>query len=89
MTNAGDTVVSSQWAILRGVTQISADYWWRFSSLATGGQIASPRSFMIIDSPATTSATTYKVQMKINSGNGVEAQYVSQASVMILTEIGA
>jgi hypothetical protein len=43
----------------------------------------------ILDEPATTSSTTYKVQFANNrNGNGVEAQYGSARSSIILMEIG-
>ena len=43
-----------------------------------------------LDSPATTSATTYKVQfMNQNNTASVSVQNVSTTSVMILMEIGA
>ena len=43
-----------------------------------------------LDSPATTSSTTYKVQMAVGaSGMEFKAQYGAQASSIVLLEIGA
>jgi hypothetical protein len=42
-----------------------------------------------LDSPATTSAITYKMQAKVASGDNVYFQHESQISTLILLEIGA
>jgi hypothetical protein len=42
-----------------------------------------------LDSPATTSATTYKVQIRSVGGSSVRAQYAGDAASIILMEIGA
>jgi hypothetical protein len=42
-----------------------------------------------MDSPATTSATTYKVQMKSNTSNITTTAQSSGESTIILMEIGA
>jgi hypothetical protein len=48
-------------------------------------------SFAYLDSPSTTSATTYKTQMRVNvatNSNTIKAQFESVTSSMILLEIG-
>jgi len=54
--------------------------------IATAGSYA----FSLLDSPATTSATTYKVQYKLGAGTGtVYVQDGSALSTIVLIEIGA
>jgi hypothetical protein len=55
-------------------------------------RLISNATLMYLDSPATTSSTTYKIQMQIgdaSSSQSVTAQINSQPSVIILMEIGA
>jgi hypothetical protein len=54
--------------------------------IATAGSYA----FSLLDTPATTSATTYKVQFKLGAGTGtVYVQDGSSLSTILLLEIGA
>jgi len=46
-------------------------------------------SYQYLDSPSTTSATTYKTQFKSRTGASVETQYSSCPSVITLLEIAA
>jgi hypothetical protein len=46
-------------------------------------------SMTYLDSPSTTSATTYKIQFKGNTATTVFMQYLSNPSSLILMEIGA
>ena len=78
--------------ILRGATQIVLnDY---FNRLLVGGassaELGYNSTFTYLDSPATTSATTYKTQYKTD-GNGatIILQQNSIISQIILMEIGA
>jgi hypothetical protein len=82
-----------QGAILRGATQILYNSY-------VGGEGRAGASTLLefmhtwspvyLDSPATTSATTYKTQLCTNSSGTVEAQaFSSNTSTMILLEIGA
>jgi hypothetical protein len=52
-------------------------------------QIYVTDSISYLDSPATTSATTYKVQVRSVGGTSVTAQYSNDAASIILMEIGA
>lgn len=52
-------------------------------------QIYVTDSISYLDSPATTSETTYKVQVKSVAGTSVTAQYSNDAASIILMEIGA
>jgi hypothetical protein len=66
-------------------TKINADYG------AFGyAQVRGTYSILILDTPSTTSATTYKTQMKNNLSNGsCTAQISNMPSHIILMEIGA
>jgi hypothetical protein len=80
--------------LLRGATAItgetSANY--NFIYLSTGNPITYDQRFLLpihyLDSPATTSATTYKTQIQNYSGT-TTAQYDGTMSTIILMEIGA
>ena len=82
-------------AILRGATNIFSTEAWGIRILATGAtSIVSsmPIARNYLDSPSTTSATTYKVQAAANStatGGAIVAQEASGVSSIILLEIGA
>ena len=82
----GDTVID--WQILRGATSIAAFPRYVFSS---GSQVKSGTyAASWLDSPATTSATTYKTQFKRSVGsNSIAAQNVSSRSTIIAMEVGA
>jgi len=84
--------VFTGWALLRGATNI-------YNRSTEGGpaitaqgatlvQLNTNNQMIYLDSPATTSATTYKVQAKTVSGT-VVYQRVSQPSTITLLEIGA
>jgi hypothetical protein len=82
--------------LMRGATDILENTRGLFLTSAVGGGGASsmqtwyPISYM--DSPSTTSATTYKVQIKCStaaSATTVIAQVANQPSAIILMEIGA
>ena len=55
----------------------------------TNMAIANQQCFVYLDSPATTSATTYKLQGAINTGTGIQFQKQSGTSTITLLEIGA
>jgi hypothetical protein len=80
--------------VLRGATSIFAMSDYRALEMFVGGspttEYGSINSIQYIDSPATTSATTYKVQFKAGfSGDSLTAQPGSNTSSIILMEIGA
>ena len=76
--------------IMRDATSIGA---WnnalQFNFVATGGDMASIPSLSVLDSPATTSATTYKTQFAVNKTGTAYAQLSSVPGFITLLEIGA
>jgi len=79
--------------ILRGATQIAfndrfARVW---DSSTTTAELGYNSTFVYLDSPATTSATTYKTQYKTDgsANTTIELQYNNSTSQIILMEIGA
>lgn len=80
--------------VLRGSTAIHAQngYFFMEATGATKVEAVSYLSFIYLDSPATTSATTYKTQFKVdqtaNSGQTI-ANYNGSQSTITLLEIGA
>ena len=86
--SSNDTSVSIK--LLRGATDISTlGTELGLNSSATQSNIGSASS-MILDSPATTSATTYKTQFKSDAGlNFAVVQRNSVTSTLILMEISA
>jgi hypothetical protein len=89
-TSAGSgTAYGFQIKTLRGATQIGGDYFDYLSGLSAGTYNKFGMwNFSILDSPATTSATTYKTQLRNEVGT-VIAQVDSKNSYIILMEIGA
>lgn len=72
-------------AITRTATQVCE---WRVTAASFGGSLASTYVNAVLDSPATTSATTYKAQVKSNaSGRTWRAQDNSATSTITLMEI--
>ena len=59
-----------------------------FASLfSLGGEIVSSISISVLDSPNTTSAQTYTLGIRVNSGTGVRAQNNSALGSIILMEV--
>lgn len=56
---------------------------------ATNLSVGSHNTLVYLDSPATTSSTTYKVQGSASTGSSLRFQYTSLASSLTLLEIGA
>jgi len=79
--------------ILRGSTQIAFnDRFCRvWDSSTTTAELGYNSTFIYLDSPATTSATTYKTQYKHDGSSNtvIELQYNNSTSQIILMEIGA
>jgi hypothetical protein len=80
--------------LLRGSTAIfpSSGSYNTYLSITSVGDLRTTHSLHYLDSPATTSATTYKTQMMNQTGRTAvttTAQDTSQTSSMILMEIGA
>jgi hypothetical protein len=80
--------------LLRGATGLSipGDSFASYLNVVSGGagarELFSMVTFSYLDSPATTSSTTYKTQYKVSNGSG-EANHGSSTSSIIALEIGA
>jgi len=84
--NAGNAV---KFSVLRGATEIAATFHTGYTN-STLVNVVGSWSSIILDSPATTSATTYKVQFaNNNNGASVEINYYGNKSTITLVEIGA
>ena len=92
----GTDKTSAKWKLVRGATDIfdragdGAHMWYSSASNNTIEFITNP-SIIYLDSPSTTSATTYKIQGGLGStgGNDVIFQRGSDPSSITLLEIGA
>ena len=92
----GTDKTSAKWKLVRGATDIfdragdGAHMWYSSASNNTIEFITNP-SIIYLDSPSTTSATTYKIQGGLGStgGNDVIFQRGSEPSSITLLEIGA
>jgi hypothetical protein len=89
--DAGDP--GGEFQLLRGATSIALNQP-SASAATSGGQtaISGANNISILDDPATTSATTYKVQGRVfssASNSSIRSSYSNQKSTIILMEIGA
>jgi hypothetical protein len=80
--------------VLRGATTIqnydAAEYAGIGYSASSGTlYLGAQTTTLYVDSPATTSATTYKLQLAVESAGTVYSQYGSSPSTIVLIEIGA
>ena len=86
------TFVNSRARIMRGATAIMTNPNVQQLEGASAGtmSLANQNSFIYLDSPATTSATTYKLQAAVGTGTGVRYQIGSaeNTSTITLMEIG-
>jgi hypothetical protein len=91
ITSSGDTALG-YFKILRGSTALQ-DEMISTGHLQTSGNFGtwSTFAFAYLDSPATTSATTYKLQARGQSGTTVQNNYnaVTNGTTIIAMEIGA
>jgi hypothetical protein len=87
----GSNLQDGQWQLLRGATQIAEITNSQFAAVgfASLNLQATGNNFTVLDSPNTTSATTYKTQMKVGTGTRVESQYISELSTITLLEVSA
>lgn len=82
-----------QFSLLRTTTQLQANSigYYNLAS-STAGEMAAPINFSYVDSPSTTSATTYKIQAKVTSA-ATTTVYLNGSSTIIASiiamEIGA
>jgi hypothetical protein len=91
ITRASTTCFTG-WALIRGATNIydrqNEGFMAVTSSTATAVELVANSQITYLDSPATTSATTYKAQAKVVSGS-ITFQRNSVPSSITLIEIGA
>ena len=87
--DSGNTESSLSMRLMRGATELyffEGELGWTQSSMRLS--LATATNYL--DSPATTSATTYKTQFRnIVAAASVKVQYVNGTATMILMEIGA
>jgi len=90
-SNNGSTYPIPYYAITRGTTVLHAQSGWYFDARSTGtvfGQTLIRIGMHFLDSPSTTSATTYKLQYKSASGgSGHPTLGVEEGAVFTLMEI--
>ena len=82
------TAQAASFQVLRGATSIAIAYnflYMPFNAIDITGSLG----MSYLDSPATTSSTTYKLQWYSRLGNTVGLSYTSDTSTMILMEIAA
>lgn len=85
--------VQSNLNITRGASQVFEQVRAQYNQLAATGlstnEILDIVPMTFLDSPATTSATTYKTQVKLVTGTNIQLQGGNSNSVITLIEIGA
>jgi hypothetical protein len=74
--------------IVRASTQV-IDFVAQLNRFPSTNAVSGTYSYQYLDSPSTTSATTYKTQFKSQTGASVQTQYASCPSVITLLEIAA
>jgi hypothetical protein len=83
---------ASNFALLRGATQLQLiNHAWYGSNNETNMELNATMAFSYLDSPATTSATTYKIQCAANTSN-TTARVAGSANTIasiVVMEIGA
>ena len=83
---------SAAWKLLRGSTVVYTNDRALVTVLSNNGdlkQLAAVVAISYLDSPSTTSATTYKTQMRLIDPGTVSAQQDSSTSSIVALEIGA
>ena len=90
MTRTSGGYANAGFALLRGATVIQdlSNSSFGVGDTTGGVYLRGYVGISYLDSPATTSATTYKTQMKVDVGT-ITAQYQASPSQIILLEIGA
>lgn len=82
---------SGRWTIFRGSTNIAPTGSGTGQNLgeiyASAGQTLNNSNTMYLDSPNTTSSTTYTIHFASNNGNNIQFQPNNQTSTIILMEI--
>ena len=89
--SASGTFITSKAKIVRGATDImeNTGVHQLEGASATDMSLQTQQSYVYLDSPSTTSSTTYKLQSAVNTGGGVRYQASNANSTITLIEIGA
>jgi hypothetical protein len=85
---ASGTFVEGEVRLNRGATQIALSGQLLEGATASAMGIIHKQTFMVMDSPATTSATTYMVQGRIATGAQIRINVTNQIGSITLVEIG-
>jgi hypothetical protein len=80
-------VVLVNYRVVRGSTGVYTGYFAAQGHSSSGGYYYVPVSFSYLDSPASTSSTTYKLQMQKVSSSAFGIQNSSSSSVVTLSEV--
>ena len=88
---ASSTAIDASFNLMRGATEIVSRAAGSFGVSGASANMGSQvyNSTVYLDSPATTSATTYKTQMRVNNSKLVRSNVSNSTSVILLLEIGA
>jgi len=85
---SGNTSAKSEYTLLRGSTNLSSTN--VIARVFGANDIQSSVAMTVLDSPSTTSATTYKAQFRRSSGSGTAiAQQNNTLGTITVMEIGA
>jgi hypothetical protein len=77
--NSGGGSVGAHTRILRGATEV---FWKSWSPFCINGYLTATIAYVALDSPATTSATTYKLQGRVASySSGLSASFLDTGSL--------
>lgn len=87
---SGNTVEASEFTLLRGSTNIGASGSGEIGRIYGANDIHSSITMIVLDSPSTTSATTYKAQFRRSGSSGTaSANYSNTLGTITVMEIGA
>ena len=91
INTASATGAAGGFRLLRGATQLQQGIFGSFGNTASSNRnIYQSFQFIYLDSPATTSSTTYKVQFVVNTGTTVTTtNSATQIAAIVVMEIGA
>ena len=84
---SGNTVAASEYTLVRGSTNLATNF---IGRLFGANDLRASITMTVLDSPATTSATTYKAQFRRSSASGTAAaQTTNSLGTITVMEIGA
>lgn len=91
VSTGGQSDIGLNLNIMRGATQVYEIGQNQAFTLYSNSTGTVPVSFSYLDSPSTTSATTYKIQARLNATSGRNARFQQNSSTsnILLLEIGA